>query len=160
MTPPDDWKNPFTDVKEGAWYYDAVAFVTNKGIMTKNGSTTFGTNDAITYEQLAVVFYNLCNTYGLTFVTGTTPTTVTTSATTTEGQTALTTIANTGIFNVNGTTSISASGIMTRATFAQIITNFCTSFGAQMSSNSNIQGATQGVYTNPGVSTVAGVACT
>lgn len=151
--------NKYTDVKQGAWYYDAVAWATNNGIM-KNSTTTFGINDEITYEELATVFYNLCNTYGLTMVNGSIPTTVTTPATTTEGQTALTALVNTGIFNVNGNTSISASGSMTRATFAQVLTNFCTSFNSQISANSQIQGATQGIYTNPGVTTTAGVACT
>ena len=146
----------YTDVNPGDWYYDAVAWAASVGVVTDT-DTTFGSNDAVTYEELAVMIYNLCNLYGLTMVTGTTQTTATTTASSTEAQAALTAILSTGIFNVNGSTSISATGTMTRATCAQVITNFCTAFSAQISSNTNIQGPTNGIYTNPGVTNMNGV---
>ena len=35
-------ENPFTDVKEGAWYYDAVLWAVSEGITSGTSETTFG----------------------------------------------------------------------------------------------------------------------
>ena len=40
-----DWENPYTDVAEGAWYYDSVKYVTEKGLMN-------GTGDGTTFSPL------------------------------------------------------------------------------------------------------------
>lgn len=53
--------NPFTDVPYGPgtdWYYDAVLWVQQNGIMQGYGNNLFGPNDPVTREQLAVIFYN------------------------------------------------------------------------------------------------------
>lgn len=53
--------NPFTDVPYGPgtdWYYDAVLWVQQNGIMQGYGDNLFGPGDPVTREQLAVVFYN------------------------------------------------------------------------------------------------------
>ena len=50
---------PFTDVFQGAWYYNSVAFVYKNGIMGGyTGTTLFGTEDPIYREQLAQLLYN------------------------------------------------------------------------------------------------------
>ena len=49
---------PFTDVAADAWYADAVNWAAAKGIVNGYGDGTFGPEDAITREQMAVLLYN------------------------------------------------------------------------------------------------------
>ncbi|MEY8387691.1 InlB B-repeat-containing protein [Oscillospiraceae bacterium 38-13] len=56
-TPGTPWINPFADVPEGAWYYDAIWFVSENGLMGGYGNGNFGPNDPITREQLAVMLW-------------------------------------------------------------------------------------------------------
>ena len=59
--PAVDGKNSFTDVPYGpgtAWYYNAVTWAQQNGILTGYEDGTFHPDDPITREQLAVVFYN------------------------------------------------------------------------------------------------------
>ena len=53
--------SPFTDVKNGpgtAWYYNAVLWAQQNGIVSGYGDGTFRPGTDITREQLAVIFYN------------------------------------------------------------------------------------------------------
>ena len=51
---------PFTDVAEGAWYYEAVAYAYEKGIMTgTNDGTTFSPTQNLTRGMMARILYNL-----------------------------------------------------------------------------------------------------
>ena len=53
-------KLPFTDVAESAWYYDAVSYVYEKGIMTgTNDGTTFSPAMNLTRGMMARILYNL-----------------------------------------------------------------------------------------------------
>ena len=47
----------FSDVAEGSWYADAVAWAVDAGITTGTGADTFSPNGAITREQLATFLY-------------------------------------------------------------------------------------------------------
>ena len=49
--------NPFTDVKEDAWYYKAVVWAFNKGYAAGMTETTFQPNTVITREQAATFLY-------------------------------------------------------------------------------------------------------
>lgn len=52
--------SPFSDVKYGEWYYDAVIRAQKLGLMNGySGSDRFGPNDALSREQAAAVLYNL-----------------------------------------------------------------------------------------------------
>ena len=46
-----EWKNPFTDVKESDWFYDAVVFIAQRGVTTGTTATTFSPNDTLTRGQ-------------------------------------------------------------------------------------------------------------
>lgn len=50
-------KAVFTDVPDGAWYSNAVAWAAEKGIVAGYGNGLFGSNDNITREQLAVMLW-------------------------------------------------------------------------------------------------------
>lgn len=51
--------NVFTDVKEGAWYYDYVKYVYSRGIMVGTGTNTFGVNTPLTRAMLVTVLYKI-----------------------------------------------------------------------------------------------------
>lgn len=48
----------FPDVKKGAYYYDAVRWASGMGVVSGFGNGTFGPNDKVTREQLAVMLAN------------------------------------------------------------------------------------------------------
>lgn len=53
-----DWVNPFSDVVTGAWYYDAVKFVSENGLMNGLSSTVFAPKTNLTRAQLTQILYN------------------------------------------------------------------------------------------------------
>ena len=59
--------SPFTDVENGpgtAWYYNAVLWAQQNGIVSGYGDGTFHPGTNITREQLAVIFYNYAKLKG------------------------------------------------------------------------------------------------
>ena len=58
VTPPDPWTNPFTDVKEGDWYYNAVKYVNQNGLMDGTSATKFSPRVNLTRAQFAQILYN------------------------------------------------------------------------------------------------------
>ena len=59
-SPAVEGENSFTDVVRDsgtAWFYDAVTWAQQNGIMGGYGNSSFATNDPITREQLAAIFY-------------------------------------------------------------------------------------------------------
>lgn len=49
----------YMDVYEGAWYYDAVQYVSQKGIMTGLNDTTFGISESLKRAQFALILYRM-----------------------------------------------------------------------------------------------------
>lgn len=47
----------FSDVQPGQWYTDAVLWATEQGIVTGYSDSVFGTDDAVTRQQLAAILY-------------------------------------------------------------------------------------------------------
>ena len=52
-------ENPFTDVKEGAWYYDYVLDMADQGIVKGMTDTTFEPESNLTRAQAAMLLYRL-----------------------------------------------------------------------------------------------------
>ena len=52
---------PFTDVAEGDWYYDAVAYCWENGIMDGTSGTVFAPNLLLNRAMMAQVLYNLAD---------------------------------------------------------------------------------------------------
>lgn len=48
----------FTDVKVGSWYYDAVTFVYENGLMQGTSATRFSPDSSLTRAMLAQILYN------------------------------------------------------------------------------------------------------
>ncbi len=52
------WNNPFSDVSEGDWYYEAVRFVHERDLMNGYSDGRFGPNDPLSRAQLAQILFN------------------------------------------------------------------------------------------------------
>ncbi len=50
-------ENPFTDVEEGSYYYDAVLWAVGNGITTGKSATTFAPDDACTRGEIVTFLY-------------------------------------------------------------------------------------------------------
>ncbi len=55
---PKTTKNPFTDVKAGSYYYNAVLWAVEQGITTGTSATTFGPGNPCTRAQSMTFLYN------------------------------------------------------------------------------------------------------
>lgn len=113
--------NPFTDVQSGAWYADAVAWATQKRIVSGYGNGQFGPNDNITREQLAVILWRYAGQ----------PTSDTTLDSFTDignaggyALTALQWAVENGIISGKGTGILDPMGNATRAEAAQMLMNY------------------------------------
>ncbi len=53
------WTNPFTDVSESDWFYDAVKYVSENSLMSGTTTTTFAPNNNMTRAMLVTVLYRL-----------------------------------------------------------------------------------------------------
>ena len=52
------WVNPFADVSEGDWYYEAVRFVQENDLMNGYGGGNFAPNAQLSRAQLAQILFN------------------------------------------------------------------------------------------------------
>ncbi len=52
------WKNPYTDVKQNNWFYQAVAYVNQNKLMKGVTDTSFAPADQMTRAMLAQILYN------------------------------------------------------------------------------------------------------
>jgi len=55
----------FSDVKEGAWYYQSIANAEKLGIVNGKGDGTFGVNDEILRQDMAVMIYRAAQLTGI-----------------------------------------------------------------------------------------------
>lgn len=61
---------PFTDVRPGTWYYNAVAWGYDKNIVSGMTPTTFTPDGLITREQMAVLLYGYTEKYAPAYLGG------------------------------------------------------------------------------------------
>ena len=61
---------PFTDVKPGTWYYNAVVWGYDKDIVSGMTPTTFAPDGLITREQMAVLLYGYTEKYAPAYLGG------------------------------------------------------------------------------------------
>ena len=54
-----EWENPFTDVAEGDWFYDAVKYVNENEMMVGTTDTLFGPDDTTTRAMIVTILYRL-----------------------------------------------------------------------------------------------------
>jgi hypothetical protein len=53
------WVSPYADVASGAWYYDAVEYVTRNGLFDASGTGTFSPSAPMTRAMLVTALYRL-----------------------------------------------------------------------------------------------------
>jgi hypothetical protein len=53
------WNNPFADVSESDWFFEAVQFVRQQGLMTGTSATTFNPNAAMTRGMMVTVLHRM-----------------------------------------------------------------------------------------------------
>lgn len=58
------WENPYADVTDKSWYYDAVRFVSEKGLMIGTSSNVFSPNGGMTRGMFVTVLYRLSRDIG------------------------------------------------------------------------------------------------
>ena len=122
-------QNKFKDVYKALYYYDAVVWAAEKGIVHGYGDgSTFGPDDAITREDLAVIIRNYAqykgkNMYvttnlGASFRDGT--------KVSTHAKTAMQWAVGTGVITGNDDRTLTPQGTATRAEAASMIYKYCT----------------------------------
>ncbi len=52
-------ESTYSDVKTGDWYYNAVVWATEAGVVNGMGDGTFAPNDNITRQEMATMLYRL-----------------------------------------------------------------------------------------------------
>ncbi|NBJ90936.1 S-layer homology domain-containing protein [Acutalibacter sp. 1XD8-36] len=52
------WDNPFSDISEDNWYYEAVRFAQEQGLMNGYSDGRFGAEDTLSRAQLAQILFN------------------------------------------------------------------------------------------------------
>lgn len=54
---PEIWINPYSDVRRGAWYYDAVRFVTDAGLMNGTATTRFSPDETTSRAMVVTILW-------------------------------------------------------------------------------------------------------
>ena len=124
--PEPEGDNPFTDVKNGEWYTDAIVWANENGIAVGYGNNLFGTNDPVTREQLAAFFYRYAEYKGYdTEITGSLDRFADKDDISEWAQEAMAWAVGYGIFEGRDNGMLDPQGNATRAEFAAMLHRFC-----------------------------------
>ena len=120
----------FTDVEKGTWYTDAVAWAYENGVASGFGDGTFGPNESITREQLAVFLYKYAQYkgYDLT-ITGNIDSFSDKDSVSSWAKNAVTWAVQNKIIAGKDGNKLDSKGFATRAEFAAIIHRFIEKMG-------------------------------
>ena len=115
----------YADVAFGAWYEDAVAWISSEGLMTGYSDTAFGPDDPVTREQLALILYNYADWAGYD-VRGSVSlgSYIDADSASTWAVEALEWAIDAGLISGRGDGILAPAGTATRAEVAQIFMNF------------------------------------
>lgn len=130
----DEDEFPFTDVKSGAWYYDAVKYVYENGLMAGTSDTTFDPEMKLNRAMAAQILYNL---EGKPAVTEAATFTDAAAA----GEWALDAIAwaqQTGVVAGMGDNLFAPDAQVTREQFAQMMYNYAKYKGYDLSATGDL----------------------
>ena len=118
--------NKFTDNKQGKYYYNAVLWASNKGIVNGATATTFDPDGNITREQIAAILYRYAGSPSVTgSLSGYSDQAQVSSFAVTAMQWAVGSGSITGVTS-GGKTTLSAKGNATRAQVAVMLHRFLT----------------------------------
>lgn len=126
-------KNSFTDVEYSpatTWYYDAVTWVQQSGVMGGYGNDLFGPNDPVTREQLASIFYRYAQYKGYDVSTaGSLDHFTDKDSVSAWAQEAMKWAVGNGILGGKGNNILDPKGTATRAEFAAMLHRFIEKYG-------------------------------
>ena len=118
-------KAQFSDVADGDWFAEAVAWASEKKIVNGYGNGLFGSNDNITREQMAIMLYNYCTAMDIEFPVVRSSGSFADSGNISEwAETAEYAMYKAGILNGKGNNAFDPKGTATRAEVAQMFMNF------------------------------------
>ena len=116
----------FTDVSDGTWYTDAIAWAAEKGVVNGTSATTFAPNDPITREQMAAILYRYAQYKGYDVTQKANLSGYTDAGQISAYATDAMAWANAeGLINGVTTTTLDPTGSATRAQVAAILHRFC-----------------------------------
>ena len=121
---------PFTDVRPGTWYYNAVAWGYDKDIVAGMSTTTFAPDGLITREQMAVLLYGYTEKYAPAYLGGAAPLNGFPDAASVSNwaYAAMSWAVGNGLISgiaSNGADYLAPSGGATRAQIAAIMMRYC-----------------------------------
>ena len=121
---------PFTDVRPGTWYYNAVAWGYDKDIVSGMTPTTFEPDGLITREQMAVLLYGYTEKYAPAYLGGAASLNGFPDAASVSNwaYAAMSWAVGNGLISgiaSNGTDYLAPSGGATRAQIAAIMMRYC-----------------------------------
>ena len=121
-TTPLQQSNSFSDVSSGDWFYEAIRYVTENGLMNGTGSGTFAPNATITRGMLVTILYRLD---GEPAVSGSRPFTDIPSGSYCEKAATWAAANGSGLINGTAGGTLAPKGTATRAQTAMILMRFC-----------------------------------
>ena len=132
-SPKVEGKNSFTDVEYGpgtAWYYDAVTWAEQSGVVGGYGDGRFGPGDPVTREQLAAIFYRYAQYKGYDVTAAGNLDRFTDKDKVSEwAKQPLIWAVSSGIVNGTGDNLLSPQGTATRAQLAAMLHRFIDKYG-------------------------------
>ena len=132
--PNPDPSTPFTDVAEGAYYDEAVAYVYERGLMQGTSETTFGPDVTTTRAQVVTILYRLA---GSPAVTGDNPFT---DATAGWYADAVMWASQNSIVNGYSDTVFGPEDTITREQLAAILYRYADGAGYDVTANGDLSG--------------------
>lgn len=123
---PSQGSSSYTDVAGNAWYADAVAWVSTKGVMTGYGAGLFAPDTSVTREQLALILYNYAKLQGYDTSASSNVSAFADGASVAPwAQQAMSWAVAEGLFSGRDGNMLAPAGTATRAEIAQIFMQFC-----------------------------------
>lgn len=118
----EGYVNPFTDIKEGEWYTDSIAWAAEKGIVHGMGNHTFLPNEYVTREQATVMIANFLQYCGIEGTGANTPAFSDQDKISEWAKESVSNVIGLGIMNGMGDGTFQPQGTATRAQAAVILT--------------------------------------
>ena len=123
---PSQGSSSYTDVSASAWYADAVAWVSAKGVMTGYGAGLFAPDTPVTREQLALILFNYAKLQGYDTSASSSLSVFADGASVASwAQQAMSWAVAEGLFSGRDGNMLAPAGTATRAEIAQIFMQFC-----------------------------------
>ena len=115
----------FTDVADGAWYSDAIAWAQENGVVKGYGDGSFGPNNNVTRQDLAVILARFIERYSLELpLEREAPDFADADSTADYAQDAVTLLYRIGVINGKDNNRFDPTGLATRAEVAAMISRF------------------------------------